>query len=115
MRFLLSAIACSAICGASAVAGEMRTWTAAAGGFTIEAEFVELRPFDIVRLKTKDGRTIDVPLVQLSSADQAIARPAPAAGPAPIAASTVMPEKPSAALNRALKAADRCRNPDEAI
>ena len=102
---LLTMFACSAGAGA----GEMRTWTAAVGGFSVEAEFVELRPGDVVRLKTRDGRQIEVPLGQLSAADQAFARPAP------VATTTVMPEKPSAQFTRALKAADRCRLPDEAI
>ena len=93
----------------AASAAEMRTWTAASGGFSIEAEFVELKPGDLVRLKTKDGRLIEVPLGQLSAADQAIARPAP------VATTTVMPAKPTASLLRALKAADRCRMPSEAI
>jgi len=93
---------------ATADAAEMRTWSAASGGFTVEAELVELRAGDIVRLKTKDGRVIDVPLGQLSAADQAVVRPAP------VVISRVMPQKPSAGLNRVLKAADRCRLPDEA-
>jgi S1-C subfamily serine protease len=100
---------------ATARGAEMRTWTAAAGGFTIEAELVEVRAGDVVRLKTKDGRVLDVPLSQLSAADRAFVRPASDAGAAPVAASTVMPAKPSAALTRALKAADRCRLPDDAI
>jgi hypothetical protein len=53
----------------------MRTWTAAAGGFTVEAEFIELKPGDVVHLRTKDGRDIDVPLDKLSPADRAIVRP----------------------------------------
>gem|GEM_PF-1543413 len=87
--------------------GEVRTWTAASGGFSVEAELVELKAGDVVRLKTKDGREIEVPLSQLSAADQAFARP--------VVPSTVMPEKPSPQLARALRAADRCRMPDEAM
>ena len=68
---------------------------------------IELKAGDIVRLKTKDGREIEVALGLLSAADQAFARP--------VVATTVMPEKPSAQLTRALRAADRCRIPDEAI
>jgi S1-C subfamily serine protease len=94
---------------ASPRGGELRTWTAASGGFTVEAELVELRGDDIARLKTKDGRTIDVPLSQLSPADQAFVRPTP------VAVTTVMPAKPSVELTRALKGADRCRLPDDAI
>jgi S1-C subfamily serine protease len=120
MRHLPAFVVCLAFFTQTADAAEMRTWTAASGGFTIEAELVEVKG-DVARLKTKDGRVLDVPLAQLSAADQAFARPAPAggaapvAGPGPIAASTTMPEKPSAAFLRALKAADRCRNPEEAI
>ena len=109
MRHLRAVVLLLTLIAPPAAAAEMRTWTAAAGGFTIEAELVELRAGDMVRLRTRDGRTIDVPLGQLSAADQAVVRPAPPA------VSTVMPVKPSVGLSRALKAADRCRLPDEAI
>src|SRR5262245_55041514 len=53
-------------------AGEIRTWTAASGGFTVEAEFIELKPGDVVHLRTKDGRDVDVPLDRLSPGDREI-------------------------------------------
>jgi S1-C subfamily serine protease len=114
MRYLWAFVLLLMPSAKGAEGAEMRTWTAASGGFTIEAELVDLKG-DSVRLKTKDGRVLEVPLSQLSAADQAFARPAPAGGAAPIAASMVMPAKPSTALTRALKSADRCRLPDEAM
>gem|GEM_PF-2467446 len=95
-------------------AAEMRTWSAASGGFTIEAELVELRAGDVVRLKTKDGRVIDVALAQLSAADRAFARPAPAAVAIPVL-QIPPPQNPSPELTRALRSADRQRRPDEAL
>ena len=53
---------------------EMRTWHSAAGNHTTEAEFVELKDDGAVVLKTKAGKTIDVPLSKLSDADQKFAR-----------------------------------------
>jgi S1-C subfamily serine protease len=53
---------------------EMRTWTSAAGNHTTEAEFVELKDDGTVLLKTRAGKTIQVPLSKLSDADQAFAR-----------------------------------------
>jgi len=109
MRFLFAGIAIAAVTlhPVPARGAELRTWTAASGGFTVEAELVELKAGDVVRLKTKDGREIEVPLGLLSAADQAFVRP--------VVATTIMPEKPSARLSRALRAADRCRMPDEAM
>lgn len=96
--------------------GEMRTWTAASGGFTIEAELITLKPGDLAQLKTKDGRTIDVPLAQLSAADQAYAR-TPAAAPAATTATSgpAASGSGSAKFNEVQKQADRCRMPDEAL
>jgi S1-C subfamily serine protease len=110
MRYL-SGVVLVAIFVSTGIAGavEMRTWTAASGGFTVEAELVELKAGDVVRLKTKDGREIEVPLALLSTADHAFVRPAA------IAPTLTPPEKPSVQLARAMKAADRCRLPDEAI
>jgi S1-C subfamily serine protease len=59
---------------ASATAfGEFRTWTAAAGGFTTEAEFIELKG-STVRLRLKDGTALDLGIEKLSAADQKYAR-----------------------------------------
>src|SRR5262249_36693993 len=65
----------------SAARAEMRTWTSAAGNHTTEAEFVELKDDGTVVLKTKAGKTIQVPLSKLSDADQAFARSQGAAKP----------------------------------
>jgi S1-C subfamily serine protease len=85
------------------VAAEMRVWNAANGGFSIEAELVELKPGDVVRLKSKDGREIEVPLAQLSAADREYVKNLPKAG-------AVSPR-----LAKAQRTADRCRMPDEAL
>src|SRR4051812_15080943 len=55
-------------------AAEVRTWTSAAGSHKTEAEFVELTDDGTVVLKTKAGKTIQVPLSKLSEADQTFAR-----------------------------------------
>src|SRR4051812_44695662 len=65
-------IAFSAIASISPAA-EMRTWTSASGSHTTDAEFVELKDDGNVVLKTKAGKTIQVPLGKLSEADQAFA------------------------------------------
>ncbi|HEX4147894.1 MAG TPA: trypsin-like peptidase domain-containing protein, partial [Pirellulales bacterium] len=49
---------------------EFRIWSAAAGGFTTDAEFVELRSGDVVHLRLRSGAEKDVPLDRLSPADQ---------------------------------------------
>src|SRR5690606_30680852 len=51
-------------------AGEVRTWRAAKGSATLEAEFVELKEGNVVVLKAADGTTKEVPLDKLSEADQ---------------------------------------------
>ena len=61
LRLLLFAVTCS---GASA-----REWTDATGKYKIEAEFGGLMMGE-VRLKTAEGRTIELPLEKLSLADQ---------------------------------------------
>jgi S1-C subfamily serine protease len=54
--------------------GEVRTWKAAAGNFSVEAELLELKPDGTVRLKRKDGLELNVPLDKLSAEDQQFAR-----------------------------------------
>jgi len=51
----------------------MRTWHAAAGAYTVQATFVELKS-NQVTLKRADGRIIKVPLEKLSKADQEYAK-----------------------------------------
>src|SRR3954452_8404432 len=68
---VLTAILAIASIGAAA---EMRTWTSASGSHTTDAEFLELKDDGNVVLKTKAGKTIQVPLGKLSEADQAFAR-----------------------------------------
>jgi hypothetical protein len=45
-----------------------RQWTSRGGGFTVEAEFVELKDGNVV-LKQKDGKVLSAPLDKLSPAD----------------------------------------------
>ncbi len=93
-----------------ASAGEMRTWRAATGGYSVEAELLEVKAGDIARLKTKDGREIDVPLAQLTTADQDFARKQ--AQPAPGAQA---PAGASAKFTKVFRMAERCRTPQEAL
>jgi hypothetical protein len=53
--------------------GEMRTWTDKSGGFSVQAEFVELTG-DQVTLKREDGNNTRIPLEKLSATDQEVAR-----------------------------------------
>jgi S1-C subfamily serine protease len=78
---------------AVAARAEMRTWTSAAGNHTAEAEFVELKDDGAVVLKTKAGKTIEVPLSKLSAADQAFARSQGAAKPHATADTEKTPEE----------------------
>ena len=48
---------------------EMRTWSDATGKFKIDAEYVELAAGK-VKLKTKDGKTMTIPMEKLSPADR---------------------------------------------
>jgi S1-C subfamily serine protease len=84
---------------------EFRTWTAAAGGFTAEAEFVELRDGTTVRLRMKEGGgERDIPLDKLGAADQTYVREqlAKRAGK-------------SAALAALEEAASKCRSAEEEL
>jgi hypothetical protein len=58
---------------AAVAQGEVRKWTDNSGGFSVQAEFVELAG-NQVALKREDGTTIHVPLEKLSSADQEYVR-----------------------------------------
>ena len=59
---------------ATVESAEMRTWTAAKGGYSAEAELVELTDDGTVVLKSKTGKVVRVPLDRLSSADQQYVR-----------------------------------------
>ncbi len=97
-------------CGVSAQAGEMRTWRAATGGYSVEAELLEVKAGDIARLKTKDGREIEVPLAQLTTADQDFAHKQ-----AQPAAATSQPAGTSPRYTKTFRTAERCRTPEEAL
>lgn len=55
---------------AMAITQEIRTWTDKSGQFSVEAEFVGLAENKSVEIKTKDGRSLKVPLEKFSEADQ---------------------------------------------
>jgi hypothetical protein len=51
------------------LAAARRTWNDATGRFSIEAEFVSADD-ERVKLRKKDGSTVDVPIKKLSKADR---------------------------------------------
>lgn len=57
-----------------AARAEVRTWNAAVGGYKVDAEFVAVVAGKTVRLLLSTGETRDVPLDQLSAADQEYVR-----------------------------------------
>ena len=59
--------------GVLSVTDLKRTWSDSSGTFTVEAEFLGLEK-DTVRLRRADGKELEVPLDQLSEADQKAAR-----------------------------------------
>src|SRR5262245_40861877 len=77
---------------------EYRIWTASAGGYTIEAEFVELAAGNVVKLKLKSGEGRDVQLDRLSLADQEYVR------------NRTAPGGKSERLLRVEREAERCRS-----
>jgi len=52
---------------------KLRTWTDSTGKHTVEAEFVDVTDGN-VRLRTEEGRMINIPLERLSEADQEFVR-----------------------------------------
>ena len=100
---------------------EVRTWRTAAGGYSTVAEFVEIKPGNVVSLRLQDGSLRELPVDKLSEADRAYLRSLPTAGAA-AAKTTPRPaavlQSPEAA-DRALKSVDkealRCRTADEAV
>lgn len=71
MRTVAIAWFCVVLAAASPAAG--RTWTSADGQYTVDAELSTIVG-DAVELETADGRTIKVPLDQLSAADRDFVR-----------------------------------------
>lgn len=70
-RVVLAAIVLVFAClRLGSISAEQRTWTAAAGGFTTVAEFIELKAGGTVSIRLTDGTTRDVPLEKLSAADR---------------------------------------------
>jgi S1-C subfamily serine protease len=82
---------------------EVRTWKSAKGNYSLEAELLELQPDGKVRLKRKNGTTVEVPLDRLSPADQKYAREhAAALGNPPAPAATAPTKTPDDVEKEAL-------------
>ena len=73
MRLRLFCVAWSLAALASAAQGEVRKWTDKAGGYSVQAEFVEVAG-DHVVLKREDGKNLRIPLEKLSATDQEFVR-----------------------------------------
>jgi hypothetical protein len=56
-----------------AAQAEVRVWSDVTGKFKITAEFVELKD-DVVRLRTADGKVVNIPMGKLSGDDRQIVR-----------------------------------------
>jgi tetratricopeptide (TPR) repeat protein len=127
---LIVAVACVGL--SFSAAGELRKWTSSEGGFTVDAQFVELKNGTSVVLRKTDGLVIDVPIEKLSAADQAHLRTlspdatprtnasVPMGGTAavpPNAASTVplTPEQLAHAIEAVEREAERCADAREAV
>src|SRR5262245_22852272 len=91
VSFSIALSAAIFIAAQPAHAGEMRTWSSSSGAHKTEAEFVELKDDGVVVLKTKVGKTIEVPLSRLSEGDQAYAR-SRAAAKAPLSSKAETPK-----------------------
>jgi S1-C subfamily serine protease len=106
---VLSALVVMLIAVDGGLRAELRTWTAATGGYSVEADFVELVDGRVVRLKRAGGDVLDVPLDKLSAADQTYVKQkqaGAAAGPA---------GAKSERLTRATLEAERCRSAQDAL
>lgn len=87
-KYLSLGLALTLVASSSALPQEallFRTWKDATGR-TVEAAFAGLAD-ESVKLQLKDGRTVDYPIAQLSSDDQAFARTSAASSPPPAATS----------------------------
>src|SRR5262245_58770866 len=91
-------------------AGEMRTWSSSSGAHKTEAEFVEVKDDGVVVLKSKAGKTIEVPLSRLSEGDQAYAR-SRAAAKAPTSTKADAPKSVADVESEALQ----CKTAKEAV
>src|SRR6478735_5488978 len=98
------------LAAAQTIAGEMRTWSSSSKAHKTEAEFVELKDDGVVVLKTKAGKTIEVPLSRLSENDQAYAR-SHAAAKAPASSKAETPKSVEAVEAEA----SQCKTAKEAV
>ncbi|MEZ6090694.1 MAG: SHD1 domain-containing protein [Pirellulaceae bacterium] len=69
MRCLLTLVA-TCLAAAAAVAQEVRTWTSESGRFSVQAQLLDVAAESIRLKRADDGRTIDVPISAISSADR---------------------------------------------
>jgi tetratricopeptide (TPR) repeat protein len=90
---------------AGRLSAEVRDWTAADGLQIAAAEFIEFKPGDRVRLRTVDGRDLEIGLAELAAGDQAYVRQH-ASKPTP---------PPSPQFNLVRARARRSRTPHEAV
>ncbi len=74
-RMIIAACLCamSVVMGAMTLPAAAREWVDVTGRFRIEAEFVKMEN-DVVLLKVKDGKAIEVPLNRLGEDDRIFAR-----------------------------------------
>ncbi|MGC4005169.1 MAG: SHD1 domain-containing protein [Pirellulales bacterium] len=92
--------------------GEVRTWKAAAGNFSVEAELLEVKPDGTARLKRKDGLEINVPLDRLSAEDQQFAR---GGSTAPNTAPDALPSTALKTAEQVERDASGCKTAKEAV
>jgi S1-C subfamily serine protease len=112
-------VAAIAIClGQDRAIGEYRTWKAAQGNYSTEAEFVAVKG-DTVSIKLKDGSPREIPLSKLSEADQAYVRSKLGMAEPKLSQRPAAPQQTEEDAEKALKSVDkeaqRCRTADEAV
>jgi S1-C subfamily serine protease len=104
--------------GSSRANGEYRTWKAAQGNYSTEAEFVAVKG-DTVSIKLKDGTPREIPLSKLSEADQAYVRSKLGMAEPKLSQRPAAPQQTEEEAEKALKSVDkeaqRCRTADEAV
>ncbi len=109
-RLVILAVLVAIVCCTSSAQTEVRTWRAAAGGFTAQAEFVGMKDKATVTLRLGASDLIDVPLEKLCDEDQAYIR---AKLTPPKSTASKAPSKGAAAALE--KEAQQCRSALEAL
>jgi S1-C subfamily serine protease len=101
--------------------GEYRTWRAASGKYSADAEFVAMKPGNVVSIRLKDGAVRDISLDKLCEADRTFvqsqsAEPTVATASRRQAAGPMQPvEKADKALKAVDKEAQHCRTAEAAV